>query len=464
MKFRITYFLFFLIFFGMSCQTYYERTIEFQKQVQKGDLAEAEKILNDDEDDRTGKNALLYYFNSGWLNWMQNQNQESIKDFNKAEILIEDYQKNYGLEAAALLTNPNVKPYRPEDHEIVMVNYFNGLNYMFINDWEGALVECRRINMKLNSLNNKYDSKNKYDKDAFAHLVMGMLYEANGKVNDAFIAYRNAYNVYEEDYSKEFGIGAPEQLKRDLLRTAYLNGFSEELYFYEKEFGMKYEHDASEGGYLVFLWHTGLGPVKAEWSINFVKGPGGSSGTYVFVNEELGLSFEVHGNTANEKKGFSEMSFLRVAFPKYVERMPYYNQGRLKVNGKSYTLELTQDINKIAFKTLHDRMLRELGMAIARLATKKAIELAAREANEDVGTAVAIVNFFTEKADTRHWQTLPYAIYYSRVKLPAGQHEITLDVQGTGGSAQEKFTVTIADGKTTFFPFHSMQAFPPRNR
>ena len=68
---------------------------------------------------------------------------------------------------------------------------------------EDALVEVRKINIRLQQLNDKYpDHKNRYQRDAFAQLLMGLIYDAAGDYNNAFIAYRNAYNTYQTDYLK----------------------------------------------------------------------------------------------------------------------------------------------------------------------------------------------------------------------------------------------------------------------
>ena len=116
------------------------------------------------------------------------------------------------------------------------------MNYLQMDQMEEALVEVRKINIKLNELNDKYpDYKNRYQRDAFAHLLMGLIYEASGNYNDAFIAYRNAYETYQSDYVKNFGLGAPLQLKYDLLRMASLCGFTSELRQYETEFGLTYQ-------------------------------------------------------------------------------------------------------------------------------------------------------------------------------------------------------------------------------
>jgi hypothetical protein len=446
-----------------SCATYYQKTQKFQKLVQEGKFDKAEKYLSDDKKAAEGKNRLLYLMNQGYVNWMMMENEESNQYLNQADIMIEDQLKKPGLEALALMTNPMIKPYEAEDFEKVMVNFFKSLNYIRLNDYESANVESRRINLKLNKLNDKYpDHKNRYQNDAFAHVMMGLIYDAQHDYNNAFIAYRNALEVYESDYTRYFGIGAPLQLKQDLLRTAYLTGFHDEVRYYGKKFNMDYNHRKSKQPELVFFWLNGFGPVKSEWSINFTKVPG-EKGFVMLVNEELGLSFPVYiGNKSEkEKSAFSQLRFVRVAFPKYVERKPVFTSARLHVDNRKIQLELAEDINEIAFKTLHDRMLREMANSIARLATKKALELLANQEDENLGAVIGIANALTEKADTRNWQTLPYSISYARVPLKEGQNKVILEVSSPSGMKKtEDFTFSAKPGNTYFHYFHSLESHP----
>jgi hypothetical protein len=218
--------LLFVVFFLSSCATYYMKTIKFQEQVQQGNFDKAEKILSEDKRGPEGRNKILHFLNLGYVSWIKGEYEKSNQNFAKADQYIEDQSKNYGREALAVITNQSVKEYQPEDFEKVTLNYYKALNYLHLNNYDAALVECRKINNKLNSLNDKYkDHKNKYQRDAFSHTMMGLIYEANRDYNNAFIAYRNAYEVYKEDYVEYFGLGAPEQLKKDILRTAYLTGF-----------------------------------------------------------------------------------------------------------------------------------------------------------------------------------------------------------------------------------------------
>jgi len=463
---RKQYSVLFLVLFPLlmltSCATYYQQNLKFQTCVVNGELPKAKELLESDKK-KTGKNRVLYLFNKAWINWMLNENTESNLALEEADKLIEDQQKNYGLEALALISNPNVKPYKPEDFEVVMVNYFKALNYLNLGKYKEALVEVRRINEKLNQLNDKYpDHKNRYQDDAFAHLIMGLIYDANREYNDAFIAYRNALNVYENSYKTNFNMQVPEQLKWDLMRAAYRTGFNEELRYYEQKFNLKYENKAVEGGELIFFWHNGLGPVKSEWSINFTK-TAGNNGFVTFANEQYGLSVPVFigDKPENEKSGFSKLSLLRIAFPKYLERKPVFTNADLNVNEKRYPLQYAQDINGIAFKTLNDRMLREMGNAILRLATKKALEAAARKENEDLGSAIGIMNALTEKTDTRNWQTLPNSIYYTRVPMQVGENTLDFTAYSSGfAPKKEIFKFNIVKGKTMFFTYSSLESVP----
>lgn len=446
-----------------SCSTYYSKTIKYQEYVTRGKLDKAKSYLREDEKNLNNRNRLLQLMNLGWVSFMLQEANQSNQYFEMADQMIEDISKNYGKEALSLITNPSIKPYQPEDFERIMVNFYKAFNYINQKQLDEALVEARKINIKLNQLNDKYpDYKNKYQQDAFAHLLIGLIYDAKKDYNNAFIAYRNAFEIYQDDYAEFFGLSAPDQLKHDLLRTAYLTGFYEELYEYEKLFKTKYDHKRSENGELVFLWMNGFSPVKSEWSINFSK-INGEGGFITLVNDEYGINFPFYiGNKSdNEKSAFAELSFLRVAFPKYVERPVVFNRAELNLNNRKYELQMAQDLNNIAFKCLNDRMLREMGTSLLRLATKKALEAAIRKEDENTGAAIGIINALTEKADTRNWQTLPYSIFYARLPFEKGTNTIELKTSGNGEEQTNTFSFEARKETTQFFTFHSLESFPP---
>ena len=150
---------------------------------------------------------------------------------------------------------------------------------------------------------------------------------------------------------------------------------------------------------------------------------------------------------------------MAVALPKYIERKPYFKSSELSIDDNLYPLETAQNINTIAFKTLEDRMLRELGTTLLRMAVKQAAEYVVRKKSEGLGALLSVLNSITEKADTRNWQTLPYSIAYSRVPLPQGSHSIAIN--GFTAHNDQKLikniNVDIKAGKTTFQVYHILE-------
>jgi hypothetical protein len=195
-----------------------------------------------------------------------------------------------------------------------------------------------------------------------------------------------------------------------------------------------------------------LGPVKAEWSVNFVvvKGQGG----YVsFVNKEFGLSFGFYVRSQDDQASLNDLRIVRVAFPKYSVRKQGLTSASVIYNGESYKLELLEDINKIALKSLDGRMAREMAKALLRVALKQAAAAAARKENENLGTALTIFNAVSEKADTRNWQTLPAQIYYARIPMNSDTNQFTYTTY-RGKNVVSSLEKTIKTNGKIKFVFH----------
>lgn len=457
---RHSYFIIFSILV-IGCATYYQTNYEFQQKFTSGKIEEANKHLDKNKKEAKGNNRLLYDLQKGVVLQLLDEYEQSNSYFEDAYIFTEDYKKNYSREALSLLTNPNVKPYTGEDHELIFIHYYKALNYLRIGLKDEALVECRRINIKLNSLNDRYEKrKNRYKVDPFAHNLMGIIFESSGEINDAFIAYRNSYEAYKE-MGSTINVTAPLQLKKDLIRTAFLLNFRNELDKYETEFGIKHENSKNQNGELIFFWHNGLGPVKSEWTVNFflIKGEGGLVN---FENKEMGWSFPFYVQQDEDgRTQLGDLKVVRAAFPKYVDRKPVYNKAEIKLNDSKFSLEKAEDISAIAFTTLEDRMLREFANSLLRLAVKQAAEEATRKENEGLGALVSIVNAVTEKADTRNWQTLPHEIHYARIPLKEGDNLLEFSAYGTvGENFTEKFTFEGVKGRYEFFMYNNLDSQP----
>lgn len=442
-----------------SCMTYYQKNEALMDAVYKGNYGVAEKLLAaDSKIAKVQKNKLLYYLNKGTIFWMNQKYDSSISYFRKADYFVEDYEKNYTQSIASFLVNKNVTTYTGEDFEKVLLHYYGALNYLALGDLDAALIEAKRMLIKMQRNTDKYKSNNKYKRDAFAHHLLGVIYDAKREYNDAYIAYKNALEVYEEDYQKMLGTPIPEQLKLDVIRTAYLNGFTEEQHQFEQKFHIQF--DPKKQLYqssIVFFWNNGLGPIKEQNSINFTIIPHGN-GWVQIVNNDLGYSFPFQVQDKEDKKDLLDMRFFRIALPKYISREPYYKKAFIQYNQQKFEFDLVEDVNAIAYKSLDDRMNKELGEALIRAALKQLVVYKANKEKKDgLAFAASLYGAISEQADTRNWQLLPNSIYYTRIPIQENQDSFELNVKGSTESVSFKksFRLTSTKG-TQFYSFQTI--------
>ncbi|MBL7852867.1 MAG: hypothetical protein JNL17_00600 [Cyclobacteriaceae bacterium] len=445
-----------------ACATYYQSNQTFNQQFETGDLEKALLTLQGQSHEARGKKEFLYFVNKGLVLSLLGRYEESNEFLERAYLFGEDYRKNYLNEAAAYLTNPTITQYRGEDHEHLFVLYYKALNFAKMGKTDEALVECRRLNIRAQQLADRYSSPQKFQRDAFVHTLMGILYETDRDYNNAFIAYRQAVEIYEQDYEPLFQQSMPEQLKLDVLRTATLNGFEDEVAFYKEKFNLPdYSFTPPAHGELIFFWHNGLAPIKTEWGVTFIITRRDNM-AYI-TNAELGLTFpfSLDGYSDEDKQGLSSLEFFRVAFPRYLERPTFFRGATLDHQGEVYHLQLLENVNKIAFKGLEQRMGLEFSKALIRVALKKAAEYQVRKEDKMLGSILSAINTATERADTRNWQTLPHSIYYSRLPLGEGKNTVSLTLDGMQGEVVHQFVYEGRPGQILFHTFSSLESrFP----
>ncbi|MCF8253880.1 MAG: hypothetical protein K9H61_00035 [Bacteroidia bacterium] len=443
-----------------SCATYYQKNEKFMTAVYQSNFEAVNKILADDASwEKHDKNKLLFYLNKGTVLWMQGQNAQSNTYFSKADLFIEDYDKKVGDVVLTMLMNPKMSTYPGESFEQILLHYYGALNYLSLGQTDEALVEGKRMLEKMQRITDKYQGKNKYKRDAFAHNLLGIIYDARKEYNDAFIAYRTAYEIYNEDYSAQLQTPTPLQLKKDILRTALATGFFDEVKKYEAEFGIKAESANKENGNLVFFWNNGLGPIKDQINIDIMIIPYGN-GLVQFVYPELGISMTFPGSQ-EQNKGLLDMKYIRMALPKYVSREPYYTSANLTIDSMDFTFQLAENVNNIAYRSLADRMGKEIAMGLTRVALKQLAIHQAKNEEKSGGLAAAamIYGAVSEQADTRNWQLLPYSINYARVSKPAGTYKVKFEAETKDRikGATRTYDVKIIKGATTFIATQTIE-------
>lgn len=425
-----------------STGRYQDKTADVQHYFAQQNFQAASDALDKNKFLKAKRNRLLYLLEKGKLEHMLGNYEASNRFLEEAYIMLDDrVRTNVGQAAAAKLTNPMAEPYKGEDFEKVTLHYYKALNFFQLGDPNAALVEARRINILLNQFNEKYkENKNRYARDAFSQNLQGILYESIGDINNAFIAYRNSYEIYESNGGSYFEVPAPEQLKKDLMRTAKAMGFMEEYQFYKKKFPEILEDNYHPAEAIIF-WENGLGPQKDQTILS--ASTVGNTFIATYDDGENDLVIPISSN--------ADIGINALAIPRYRQRQSYYRgAGIVLPQGGEKPLELSQSFFPIARQSLRDRMLRETLDMILRLGAKRGTSKllgslvkeisgddSAGKATETIlGAAGAIV----EKADTRNWQSLPATISYVRVPLQEGDN--TFQIKRYGNNVDYD-TITI---------------------
>lgn len=463
----------------MGCQTYYHANQEFNAAFERGDFAAAEQWLIAHKPGKRSKNRFLYEANLGMVRFLRNETEISNHSFEEAFLLVEDFQKKAGENVAALLTNPKRITYQGERFEQLMLNYFKALNQMKVNQPELALIECRRLVRKMNVLEDQ-GKKDRYNTDGFIFWMMGQFFEAAGEPNDAYIFYKKAHEAYTGNFSALAHVSEPSQLKSDLIRLAYKNGFDAEGQMFETKLGLKNKPQTPATGTVVLIWHKGLGPIKSEdrITLTLVKGVGGQ---FTFTNENYGYSIPYFLPPDQPSNRLDDLKIITMALPKYNRRGTFFEQGKVSIGTQAWNFQPATNFSFVADADLKDRMGRELLNAVGRVAIKQAIQYAATKAAEGavnngkgskedkqkkaaagdlvgglVNLGLTIANTATEVADTRNWQTLPESIDVLRINLPEGKHSLQFEGKSKDGKTfQQTLEIEIKPGQTHFQTIHS---------
>ncbi len=434
-----------------GCGRYYGDDAVFRDYVVAGDYERANALLEKNKRVEKKKWRFLHYLDQGTALHGLGEYERSNASFEQAFLLGEDYYRSAGQNIASKMLHAKLGLYRGEEHEHLLVLYFKALNYLLLEDIGGALVEVRRLDIRLRALEDRYkeadpgNAKNRYRRDAFMHAFMGMVYEASGESNDAFVAYRVAYEVYKEDYHDLFDGAVPEQLKADLYRMAVQWGKASEY----PELS-DYAPTAAKGEVpVVILWSNYPGPRKVNFGVTFVHVPG-VGGVAAFESPDVDIAVPFLDFSPDVVSSLADVGSIRLVIPQYQNSKPSYYRATVDYNAQSYDLSMGEDVNAVARKALNQRIWQDITALVIRVATKKVLASALAEENPLAGGALDLFFTATETADTRCWQTIPGAMYYTRLYVPKGKQTFPVRFYTSGGQSQEDIVIDITSNATRF--------------
>ena len=430
----------------------------------------ADAIVQRAEKEYGEKSLVLYGMDRGMTLQLAGDYQQSNAVLERADDEVDRlYTRRIRTETLAFLTNDTALPYEGDPYEQVLINVLKALNYVRLGQWQEALVEARRIDHRLNVLSDRTKEKNAYRDDGFARYLSGILYESTGDVNNAFIAYRNAYEIFEAT-SAWSHMAVPSQLRVDLLRTAEALHFTQDLATYQQAFPeTKWETSQAlqSLAQVVVISYNGRAPRKEDQFLDLPI----SLDALQLVLLNRGASQSNHPSQLAADSVLYGLNghVVRVAVPRLVRQktqVPIDTVSLIPENGTRVTVntELAQNVTALAEKALSERMAGITVKALARAATKFALaegttreaeKAAGKDAGPWVGLLVGLMTkglaVASEEADKRSWQTLPDEIHLARVWVPAGRYQVQSQPAGSYDPLRPEAmrTLSLRPGETT---------------
>ncbi|HLB58570.1 MAG TPA: hypothetical protein VJL87_00605, partial [Bdellovibrionota bacterium] len=316
---RASLVLFSTLILFTGCATYQQKVARGVGELRSGkpELAAAEFKKNAEAE---GKDQLVYLFEYATALQAAGKYDESTKSFLHADRLAEfkDYHSISRVGGSLLLSEEMIQ-YKGENFEKVLINAFLAINYMMKRDPENALVEIRRLNEKLKIDTSAGPAANQYQ--SFIRYLSGLLWEDEGKWDDAYIDYEAAYK-------QQIPIS---YIYRDLIWSAQKAKREDAIQKWKARFPNEKpdpRRDDPSYGELVVIYQQGMGPQK-------------------FPNPDFNL------------------------VPKLYPRFSSGVKGKVEVEGgPKVTTEVLLDVDDVAIKTLNGAYAELIAKRLAAVATK----------------------------------------------------------------------------------------------
>ena len=378
-----------------------------------GNVDGAIKQLEKNNKSRT--KDLLYYFELGELQRLNNRYDESQKAWLAADAHVQAWEKTALANpekllggVTSVLLNDKSTPYEGHDYEKVMLTTRLALDHLARGDFDTARVDIKRThereaviaelrkkelqkteeeaskrgtktsfkelngypvqtidNPEVNALRNSYES-------AFSHYLAGFVYEALGEPSLAAAGYRRAIELQPNHPQLEDALAG-----LDARVVARNDGYTDVL----------------------FVVESGTAPARQSRQFNLP-----------FPHQD-------------------RLLIVPVSFPVIAPTQPSFMPAQLQIPGEApISTTVITSIDLMARKALQEEMPGIVLRGIIRSSTKAIAQYQSGKNDQSglIGLAMAIGSIVTESADERGWRSLPAQIAIARARIPTSAHTVTL--------------------------------------
>jgi uncharacterized protein len=352
-----------------------------------------------------------------------------------------------------------------------------------------------------------------FRQDAYANYMAGLIYENGHEYDEARVAYQKAALLYEQGYSKQYKLDGdmPMQCWFDTIRMMQKSGgwdnewpqLAQTKLTPAKRDELK---DYNRNGHVVVIQHVGMIPERKEMNLlmtadeyarEFVIQPV-LTGSEADRQEQLIWFFMLYADKsiigllssmgspdfANKLAGFATTKRqgigpmwsvaegmglmeamkggMRITVPYYPMNVPRPASSVVTVEGKQYPLLRSENLSQLALQQNILAASGEIQEAMAREAFKgvTAQKVAGALGGGDLlSFASKLAVGATSTAETRNWLLLPQEVRITRVVLPEGEHELTLNNPLVSGATYRK-TLKVQKGEMSVWDVRSFASMP----
>lgn len=435
-----------VLLIASGCSNYVARSDAIRGALATDNYEEALKAV---EGIDPSNSKLLYLYEKGMVLHCQGDYAGSSAAFTESELVLEDlYTKSVTREIVSLTVSETMSQYRGDAFEAVFVNYYQIMNYLGMNNIEGAMVECRRVNRKLQMLSDGGETY--FTNEPFLQYLTGLVYDAGGDREAAGVSYRTASSLYDGEQSAPL-VPAPSSFYCDAARNARARNDRAEADAYTAKSRCAAGPDT---GCVSLIFECGQIVRKRQASIVL---PILESDRWNNNEEFAQTLYKRHG--ASYGPNVRVKYWLKVALPVLEPPVPRYTGMVVRAHAldgsnldKETRANVVADLDAFAVQAFREKEGTMFARAIVRALVKYLAHQQADQSDETLGALVNIFNIATETADTRTWSSLPGCIYLGRLELPKGRYKIEADLLGPNGEHVGTITfddVQVVDGGNT---------------
>ena len=414
-----------------STMTIQDQYTKAQDHVANRDFAAASAVIESYKNvSYKEKDRVLYYLDVGMLYHWNGEYEKSNAALSEAERGIEElYTKSISRGIASGVLNDNALDYAGEDYEDIYLNVFKGLNYIALGDAEAALVEIRRVHLKLNMLEDKYRQQieeynaseeaegnivprnSRFHNDALARYLGLLLYRFENSFDDARIEGEKIAKAFAEQ-KKLYNFSPPD------IPTLEMT-----------------EGEVS----LSVMAFSGISPRKTAKTLYLTTIP--NAIVITMTNQSEDYVKEVVGFNILPMPGVKGGYHFKFQYPQMKLMGSDVSRVLLRLGEKAIEVPLLEKMENISQEIFLIKQPLIVGKAILRTVAKGIVKETGKQAMKDqmsgsaggqifgllLGVAADVAVDATENADLRISQYFPAKAHAVDLSLPPGEYPVTVE-------------------------------------